>query len=68
VSGPCDEAEHANDPQCTGGAAQGASTDDGVDDNGHHGQNSGHGSEAGDDNGSSGHGGDNSGHGGGNDD
>ena len=35
VSGPCDEAEHANDPRCTGAAA--AITDDnGTDDNGSH--------------------------------
>ena len=68
VSGPCDEAEHANDPRCTGAARRGAQDDDGVDDNGHHGQNSGHGGEPGDDNGSSGHGGGNSGHGGGDDD
>jgi uncharacterized membrane protein YgcG len=67
VSGPCDEAEHANDPRCTG-AATGAQDDDQVDDNGHHGQNSGHGGEPGDDNGGSGHGGGNSGHGGGDDD
>src|SRR4029077_19416864 len=39
VSGPCDEAEHANDPRCTG-VSTGAQDDDGVDDNGHHGQNS----------------------------
>jgi hypothetical protein len=66
VSGPCDEAEHANDPRCTG-VATGAQND-GVDDNGHHGQNSGHGGEPSDDNGGSGHGGGNSGHGGGDDD
>ena len=67
LSGPCDEAEHANDPRCTGAgaAADDRGADDGVDDNGHHGQNSGHG---GDDDGSSGHGGGNSGHGGGDDD
>jgi hypothetical protein len=29
VSGPCDEAEHANDPRCTGAAVQG--DDDGAD-------------------------------------
>lgn len=67
LSGPCDEAEHANDPRCTGAgaAADDRGADDGVDDNGHHGQNSGHG---GDDDGSSGHGGGNFGHGGGDDD
>jgi cobalamin biosynthesis protein CobT len=65
VSGPCDEAEHANDPRCTGAAgADDRGADHGVDDNGHHGQNSGHGG----DDGSSGHGGSNSGHGGGEDD
>jgi hypothetical protein len=68
VSGPCDEAEHANDPRCTGAGAAAQGADDGVDDNGHHGQNSRRGGESGDDNGSSGHGGGNSGHGGGNDD
>ena len=47
ISGPCDEAEHANDPRCTGGAA----TDDRDDDRGGHGDedrggddSSGHGS------------------------
>ena len=65
LRGPCDEAEHANDPRCTGAAAaDDRGADDGVDDNGHHGQNSGHGG----DDGSSGHGGSNSGHGGGEDD
>jgi len=59
ISGPCDEAEHANDPRCTGA---GATADDnsgsgGDDDSGHH---------SGDDDDSSGHGGDDdsSGHGG----
>ena len=56
ISGPCDEAEHANDPRCTGGVA-----DDGDDDN-----NSGPGS--GDDNSGHGSGHDNSGHGTGHDD
>ena len=67
LSGPCDEAEHANDPRCTGvgAVADDRGADDGVDDNGHHDQNRGHG---GDDDGSSGHGGGNSGHGGGDDD
>src|SRR5580765_1165552 len=65
LRGPCDEAEHANDPRCTGAAgAEDRGADHGVDDNGHHGQNSGHGG----DDGSSGHGGSNSGHGGGEDD
>jgi hypothetical protein len=31
ISGPCDEAEHANDPQCTGGAT--GATGNGNDDN-----------------------------------
>ena len=51
ISGPCDEAEHANDPLCAGAAAPGTSVDDnpssndGADDNGHHGggDDSGHG-------------------------
>jgi hypothetical protein len=46
ISGPCDEAEHANDPRCAGGAAttddddrgrhRGSTDDD--DDDGHHGR------------------------------
>ena len=51
IRGPCDEAEHANDPLCAGAAAPGTSVDDnpssndGADDNGHHGggDDSGHG-------------------------
>ena len=46
VSGPCDEAEHANDPRCTGGAVAGDDDDRGGDDRG---DNSGPGSTAGDD-------------------
>ena len=67
VRGPCDEAEHANDPRCTGtgAVADDRGADDGVDDNNHHRQNRGHG---GDDDGNSGHDGGNSGHGGGDDD
>ena len=43
VSGPCDEAEHANDPRCTGAATAPAAGDDDVaDDRG--GDNSGPGS------------------------
>ncbi len=73
ISGPCDEAEHANDPRCTG--ATGAQPrDDAIDDNDH--RNSGpgnvddnsghqHGNSV-DDN--SGHQGSNSGPGGGGDD
>ena len=41
VSGPCDEAEHANDPRCTGGAAG--------DDRGDDDDNSGHGGDDEDD-------------------
>jgi hypothetical protein len=60
ISGPCDEAEHANDPRCTGAAG-----DDGDDDNSGPGSgddnddSSGHGSGHDDD--------DNSGHGSGHD-
>ena len=32
VSGPCDEAEHARDPRCTGGAPAGGDDDDRDDD------------------------------------
>jgi hypothetical protein len=73
ISGPCDEAEHANDPRCTG-APTGR-----VDNSGPGSVNSGRGDDADDDHGSedrSGHGGgddsggddDHSGHGGGGDD
>jgi hypothetical protein len=73
VRGPCDEAEHAGDPRCTGAAPPTGADDDAVDDRG---SNSGPGSDHSgghDDPGgledSSGHGGgDNSGHGGGHDD
>ena len=47
VSGPCDEAEHANDPRCTGQAApqgDGEVNDDRVDNSGPGSQNSGPGS------------------------
>ncbi len=66
ISGPCDEAEHANDPRCTGAAAdsddnsgpgRGDDDDDDDDDDDH----SGHGGGDDDDD-------DNSGHGGGDDD
>jgi hypothetical protein len=42
ITGPCDEAEHANDPRCTGAAAAPVTS---VDDSGHHtgGDDSGHG-------------------------
>src|SRR5262245_31233665 len=68
VSGPCDEAEHANDPRCTGVGAAADDDDDHAEDNDRHGQNRGPGGggESGDD--SPGHGGGNSGHGGGDDD
>ena len=66
ISGPCDEAEHANDPRCTGAGGAGEAPS-GIEDNSGPGSshdqgddNSGHG--GGDDN--SGH----SGHGGGDDD
>jgi hypothetical protein len=72
VRGPCDEAEHAGDPRCTGVAPATGADDDAVDDRG---SNSGPGSDhsGGHDDSSgredsSGHGGGNSGHGGGNDD
>src|SRR4051812_14314827 len=55
LRGPCDEAEHANDPRCTGTSPAGANDDR----SGHSGR---------DDSGHSGHGGGNSGHGGGGDD
>ena len=34
VSGPCDEAEHANDPRCTGAAPAPAAAEDDADDRG----------------------------------
>ncbi|MGD9700940.1 MAG: hypothetical protein AB7Q42_03205 [Acidimicrobiia bacterium] len=71
ISGPCDEAEHANDPRCTGSAAGAGDDsghrggdDDGVDDRSGHGGDDGaddHSGRGGDDDGaddSSGHGGD----------
>ena len=63
ISGPCDEAEHANDTRCTGVAPQ-AGDDDRADDGDRHGANRGH---DGDDDSGDDHGG-NSGHGGGGDD
>jgi hypothetical protein len=53
LRGPCDEAEHAGDPRCTGAQAQ-RGNDDGVADR--HGANRGHGggTESGDDGGNSG--------------
>jgi hypothetical protein len=64
ISGPCDEAEHANDPRCTGVAPQAGDDDDRADDGDRHGRNRGHG---GDDDSGDDHGG-NSGHDGGGDD
>ena len=64
ISGPCDEAEHANDPRCTGAAPQAGADDDRADDGDRHGRNRGHG---GDDDSGDDHGG-NSGHDGGGDD
>ena len=75
VQGPCDEAEHATDPRCTGAATTPAAGDDDVaddrgdDNSGRGSSNSGPGSSSsghdggGDDNSGSGHGGE-SGHGG----
>jgi hypothetical protein len=62
LRGPCDEAEHANDPRCTGAAGAQARGDD---DGDRH--NRGPGDSGGDD-GNSGHRGGNSGPGGGDDD
>ena len=49
ISGPCDEAEHANDPRCTGASAPADdnSGSGGSDDSGHHGggDDSGHGGD-----------------------
>jgi len=58
ISGPCDEAENANDPRCTG-AATGDHRGGGGDDSGPGSSNSGPG--GGDDSGRGGGGGDNSG-------
>jgi len=65
LSGPCDEAEHVNDPRCTG-AAGGQTGDD--DDGDHRNRGSGNTDDSGDDDGNSGHRGGNSGPGGGDDD
>ncbi len=77
VPGPCDEAEHANDPRCTGAATPAAGDDDvsdrSDDNSGRGSSNSGSGSSSsghdggGDDDSGSGHGGE-SGHGGHGDD
>ena len=69
LSGPCDEAEHANDPRCTGAATTPAAGDDIADDRGDDNsgsgssnsgpsERSGHGGGGDDDSGHSGHGGD----------
>jgi len=69
LSGPCDEAEHANDPRCTGAATAPAAGDDVADDRGDDNsgsgssssgpsERSGHGGGGDDDSGHSGHGGD----------
>ena len=69
ISGPCDEAEHANDPRCTGAAPAPAAGDDIADDRGDDNsgsgssnsgpsERSGHGGGGDDDSGHSGHGGD----------
>jgi uncharacterized membrane protein YgcG len=78
LSGPCDEAEHANDPRCTAVAVAPRADDDNVageradDDNRGSASNSGpsdrSGHEDGDDHSGHGGGGGNSGHGGGGDD
>jgi hypothetical protein len=65
VSGPCDEAEHADDPRCTGSTTDRGSDDDGDDRSGHGGDDddddrSGHGGDDDDDD-RSGHGGDDDG-------
>jgi hypothetical protein len=67
VSGPCDEAEHANDPRCTGTGVEDRGDDAGDDhrgrgDDDHAGDE--HSGRGGDDHGGE----DNSGHGGGSDD
>jgi hypothetical protein len=63
VRGPCDEAEHANDPSCTGVAPAAGNDDNGADDRGND-DSSGDSSGPGPNSGPS----DSSGHGGGNDD
>jgi hypothetical protein len=66
ISGPCDEAEHANDSRCTGSSPTvGDNSGPGSDDSGHDNDDDNSGHDGGDDD-SSGHGGDDdsSGHGG----
>ena len=74
VSGPCDEAEHANDPRCTGAAGaddrrgrDGRADDARADDRGR-GRGRGSGGGGDDDDHADDRGGSNSGHGGGDDD
>ena len=65
LRGPCDEAEHAHDPRCTGaGVAQARGDDDGD----RHNRGPGGTDDSGRDDGNSGHRGGNSGPGGGDDD
>jgi hypothetical protein len=65
LRGPCDEAEHADDPRCTGAAdAQARGDDDGD----RHNRGPGGTGDSGGDDGNSGHRGGNSGPGGGDDD
>jgi hypothetical protein len=63
LRGPCDEAEHANDPRCAAGAGA-ATVTTRVDDD-RRGPNRGHDDDADDHGGDTGHGGGNSGRGGG---
>jgi hypothetical protein len=56
LRGPCDEAEHANDPRCTGAQGQ-RGDDDGADDRRGANRGPGGGGESGDDGGNSGRGG-----------
>ena len=67
VSGPCDEAEHANDPRCTGAATTTTRGDDDRGDHDRRGSNSGPGGGDDDDHDDD-RSGSNSGHGGGDDD
>ena len=55
LRGPCDEAEHANDPRCTGTTATARATTTARSDDDHHGRNRGRG--GGDDGRHGGHGG-----------
>ena len=68
VSGPCDEAEHANDPRCTGAATTTTRGDDDRADDDRQGSNRGSGGGGDDDDHDDDRSGSNSGHGGGDDD